>query len=286
MAKPAKAPSRADNPDRWMISYADLLTLTLAFFIVMYAQSTVNVAKLEQLASAIAIAFHGTPSVLTSKAHGASGILSHPRAAVKPPVPAAPPRSALNPELLRSLSARAGALRAAAAELERVLRPLLAVQKVRLEESALSLRISLNAQVLFRNGEATLQPSAQKLLIQIAGIIRGIPPNYPVVVQGYTNKIPIATTEFPSNWELSAARAISVVHLFMGEHIPGTQLSVQGFAQYHPLKSVTGAQAVRENRRVEILILAPSAQALGAAGTGAAAVDTPDGQRVEPPKGP
>lgn len=258
MSSKAKGPSRADNPDRWMISYADLLTLTLAFFIVMYAQSTVNVVKLERVATAIAVAFHGAPSVLVSKAHGANGILKQHRAVVHPPVPATPAAGA-SPGALRDLSERVASLRTAEARLESVLAPMIRAHEVKLENGPLSIRITLNSRILFQNGAAVLQPAARDLLTRVAGIIRGIPPNYPIVVQGYTNRIPIATAQYPSNWELSAARAISVVHLFMNQKVPGTQLSVQGFAQYHPLKGVTGNHALEENRRVEIVILAPSA---------------------------
>ncbi|HEX7324462.1 MAG TPA: flagellar motor protein MotB [Rhodanobacteraceae bacterium] len=259
MAK-AKAPSRADNPDRWMISYADLLTLTLAFFIVMYAQSTVNVAKLERVATAIAIAFHGTPSLITSKAHGAGGILPQHRAVIHPPVPATPAASAA-PGTLRTLAQRSAALEAAAADLRSVLAPMVRAHKVTLQNGPLSIRITLNSRVLFGNGAAVLQPAAQTLLARVAGVIRKLPPTYPVVVQGYTNDIPIDTAQFPSNWELSTARALSVVHLFVAHKVPGEQLSAQGFAQFHPLPGVTGAAAVSENRRVEIVILAPSVHA-------------------------
>lgn len=279
MSSKPKEPSRADNPDRWMISYADLLTLTLAFFIVMYAQSHTDVAKLQKVANAIAIAFHGNPSVLVSQAHGGSGVLDHQPSAVHPPVHVPP--ASMTPKLLRELAARAGALRMAEAKLALVLGPLIAAREVRLKSGPLSLRINLNSRILFENGDATLQPSAVTVLTKVADVIRQIPPNYPVVIQGYTNKIPIATAQFPSNWELSSARAISVLHLFRDEQIPGTQLSVQGFGQYHPLKSMTGAQAIEANRRVEIVILAPSAGGLGGPDIGAATSGVPAGESAD-----
>ncbi|HEX7325561.1 MAG TPA: flagellar motor protein MotB [Rhodanobacteraceae bacterium] len=275
MSTKVAAPSRAESPDRWMISYADLLTLTLAFFIVMYAQSTVNVGKLEHLANALVVAFHGTPTVLVTHAQGASGILQQHRAVVHPPVPATP-AAGMSPADLRRLSERAASLRTAAARLQSVLAPMIRAHKVKLQDGPLSIRITLNSRVLFKNGVALLQPAARDLLTRVAGVIKGVPTDYPVVVQGYTNRIPIATPQFASNWELSAARAISVVHLFMGQGIPGTQLSVQGFAQYHPLKGITGQRAIEENRRVEIVILAPSAQRVSGTGSQPATSSVPD----------
>ncbi|HEX7323916.1 MAG TPA: flagellar motor protein MotB [Rhodanobacteraceae bacterium] len=275
MSTKVAAPSRAESPDRWMISYADLLTLTLAFFIVMYAQSTVNVAKFERLAAALAVAFHGTPSLLTSQAHGAGGILKQHHAVVHPPVPATP-AAGMSSGTLRGVANRAAALRTAEARLQSFLAPMIRTREVRLQDGPLSIRITLNSRILFGNGVALLQPAARDLLTRVAGVIKGVPTDYPVVVQGYTNRIPIATAQFPSNWELSAARAISVVHLFMGQGIPGTQLSVQGFAQYHPLKGITGQRAIEENRRVEIVILAPSAQRVSGTGSQPATSSVPD----------
>lgn len=284
MSPKPKEPSRAESPDRWVISYADLLTLMLAFFVVLYAQSTVNEVKLKQVATAIVIAFHGNPSVLLSNQSGESGILKNFRSAVPMTRPA--PGAGITRSELQGLSARAGALRLAAGKLERLLMPLVKKGEVKLESGPLSLRISLNARILFKNGEATLQPDARTLMNNVAAVIRDVPENYPVVIQGYTNQIPISTAEFPSNWELSAARAISVVNLFMQQGVPGGQLSVQGFAQYHPLPGVSPTEGLRENRRVEIVVLAPTTLDLGGADTGASTRGVPSGLPVSSPASP
>lgn len=254
---------KKDDSERWMISYADLLTLLLAFFIVLYAQSHLNISKIKSVARGMIVAFHGNPAVLMTNAHGGSGILSHESAAVPIPRPSpAPVRPmTVTPEspLVKQLSVKAKELNKAEAALKKVLHPLLKTQQVTLSRQPLSLRIRLNAELLFPNAKARLTKPADHLLSRIAVVLRTIPTNYPIIVQGYTNSQPIHTAQFPSNWELSVARAVSVVHLFIKDKITGKQLSAQGFSHYHPLKSNQTAEGLTANRRVEIMIRSPMA---------------------------
>lgn len=249
-----------DDSERWMISYADLLTLMLAFFIVLYSQSMLNVSRLKQIAKGMIVAFHGNPAVLMHQGHGGSGILRHHSSPLPKPIPSNTPH--LGQNVAHQIDLRAGALQKAESELKKVLHPLMQTQQVKLSRHPLSLRIRLNAKILYPSGKAKLTPSAQSLLTKIAGVLAKIPHDYPIVIQGYTNSRPIQTTRFPSNWELSTARALSVVHLFLGNGFPGEQLSAQGFSKYHPLKSDNTPEGLRVNRRVEIVIKAPMAEHL------------------------
>ena len=246
-----------DDSERWMISYADLLTLMLAFFIVLYSQSHLNVSRLKEIARGMIVAFHGNPAVLMHQGHGGSGILKHRASPIPKPVPSNTPH--LGHNAAQDIEVRTKALEKAAAQLKKVLQPMLKSQKVKLQEKPLSLRIRLNSKILYQSGSSELESSAKKLLSKIAVVIRKIPNDYPVVIQGYTNKRPIHTRQFPSNWELSTARAVSVVHLFIHDHLPGSQLSAQGFSKYHPLVKTDSAKALKDNRRVEIVIRAPEA---------------------------
>ncbi|HYW76227.1 MAG TPA: OmpA family protein [Gammaproteobacteria bacterium] len=250
-----------DDSERWMISYADLLTLMLAFFIVLYSQSQLNVSRLKEIAKGMIIAFHGNPAVLMHNSHSGSGILKHHASPVPKPLPS-PMTPHMGHKAAHQIELRVGALQQAEAQLKKVLQPLLQSQQVELARHPLSLRIRLNAKILYPSGKAVLTPSAQTLLKKIAGVLNQIPHDYPIVIQGYTNSRPIHTSRFPSNWELSAARAVSVVHLFLANGFPGKQLSAQGFSKYHPLKSDDTRQGLRVNRRVEIVIKAPVAQLL------------------------
>lgn len=256
-----KRKSEKDDSERWMISYADLLTLMLAFFIVLYSQSQLNVSRLQAIAKGMIIAFHGNPAVLMHDSHSGSGILKHHASPVPEPMPN-PMTPRLGHKDAHQIELRVGALQKAEKQLKQVLQPLLRSQQVELARRPLSLRIRLNAKVLYPSGQAKLTPSARKLLKEIAGVLNRIPHDYPIVIQGYTNSRPIHTSRFPSNWELSTARAVSVVHLFLANGFPGEQLSAQGFSKYHPLKSDNTPQGLRVNRRVEIVIRAPVAQLL------------------------
>lgn len=254
---------KKDDSERWMISYADLLTLLLAFFIVLYSRTHLDVSRIKSIARGMIHAFHGNPAVLINKGHGGSGILSHESAAVPTPRPSPAPvhPMAQSPEsaVMKQLSVKAKELNKAEKALQKVLHPLIKSQQVTLSRQPLSLRIRLNAHLLFPNASATLTQPADHLLTQIATVIRTIPASYPVIVQGYTNDQPIHTARFPSNWELSVARAVSVVHLFIKDKVAGEQLSAQGFSHYHPLKSNRTAAGLTENRRVEIVIRSPMA---------------------------
>lgn len=198
-------------------------------------------------------AFHGNPNVIKNKSSGSSGILKHHRSPIPVPNPS-PPQSFL---LNRNIRQRIKELNKAEKSLRKVLAPLIANHKVNLSRQPLSLRIRLNAKILYPSGQAKLSPHANKLLITISGVLKKLPQNFPIVIQGYTNKKPIHTAQFPSNWKLSVMRAVSVVHLFQNNGIAGKQLSAQGFSKYHPVDKSNTAKALRVNRRVAILIHAP-----------------------------
>lgn len=257
---------KKDDSERWMISYADLLTLLLAFFIVLYSRTHLDVSRIKSIARGMIVAFHGNPAVLMNHGQGGTGILSHEAAAIPTPrpSPATIRPMAATPEspLMKQLSIKAKELNKAEKALKKVLHPLLKTQQVTLSRQPLSLRIRLNAELLFPNASATLTQPADRLLTKIATVIRSIPTNYPIIVQGYTNNQPIHTAQFPSNWELSVARAVSVVHLFIKDKVTGKQLSAQGFSHYHPLKSNRTAEGLTVNRRVEIVIRSPIAARL------------------------
>jgi chemotaxis protein MotB len=256
---PRRRKKHSEDGERWMISYADLLTLMLAFFIVLYSQSQLNVSRLKEIAKGMIVAFHGNPAVMMHQGNGGSGILKHHRSAVPKPAPTTPH---LDSRTAHRLDMQVHALRRAEKSLRMVLRPLLQTQQVTLSSHPMSLRIRLNAKILYPSGQAILTVPAKKVLKKIAGVIAEIPHNYPVVVQGYTDNQPIHTQQFPSNWWLSTARSVSVVNLFMHNGLPGEQLSAQGFSKYHPLKSNATETGRQVNRRVEIVIKSPVAHLL------------------------
>lgn len=251
MARRRKAKKQDD--ERWMVSYADLLTLMLAFFIVLYSESINDVSRLKEIEAGMISAFHATPQVIEQQKPGNSGILKHHRSPIPVPNPA-PPQSLLREQHIRI---RMKKISQAEKALRKVLAPMIANHEVNLSRQPLSLRIRLDAKILYPSGQAKLTSQAQNLLTKISGVLQNLPPDFPIVIQGYTNKKPIHTASFPSNWELSSMRAVSVVHLFRKNGMPGRQLSAQGFSKFHPVDTSDTPKALRVNRRVAILIQAP-----------------------------
>ncbi len=270
-----KQRNEKDDSERWMVSYADLLTLLLAFFIVMYAMSQRDVKRYKIAAESIMRAFHGTPpKVVSVSAPSGNGVLHHQPSPIPRPVEHPAMRTPrISHRRQQQITAQVLALQKAEKQLKSVLGPLVQKHEVKLLSEPMSLRIRLNAEILFPSGTATLSPAARKLMVRIARILARTPQTFDIVVQGFTNSRPIHTRRFRSNWELSADRAVNVVHLFRAQHIVGSRLAAEGFSRYHPVAPNDTPRGLRLNRRVEILIRArPTPGADQAAAAAAARV--------------
>jgi chemotaxis protein MotB len=264
-----KRERKKPNHERWVISYADLLTLLLAFFVVLYASSTHNKSKMDQEAQSLVQAFHGSPHVVIESPAAGRGIMPNntsPAPLPAPPVPAVPPSHAAPstphpPQLSRALAQRVAAevlaLQKVEQKLRYLLQPLTAKNEVTIKSEPLTLTIQLNASVLFPDGKAALTPPAVKLLAQVGTSLANLPAPFSIVVQGYTDDKPIATAQFPSNWSLSAARAVSVVQLLQSKGVSGGQLAGEGFGEFAPLDSNATEAGRAKNRRVILVIHAP-----------------------------
>jgi chemotaxis protein MotB len=261
------------NHEAWAIPYADLMTLLLAFFVVMYALSTLNEAKYRVMADAMSTAFGGTPRTVSPVQVGDH--LVRGQAGERPtPIKSSPPLSLPDPNRLGSASpmALAVALRnqdqlaraqrqmdAVARQLSRTLSPLIDRKLITVRRSELWIEVEINSDILFGTGSATLEQDARHTLDALAGVLREAPNG--VRVEGYTDDKPISTIQFPSNWELSAARAASVVHLFADQGLQPSRLSMIGYGQFRP-RADNGTEAGRNaNRRVVLVILADSGEA-------------------------
>jgi len=264
------------NHEAWAIPYADLMTLLLAFFVVMYAISTINVGKYKVMAEAMSAAFGGPPKSMkpvqvgTRQMTGSdfdrpTPIRMAPR--FGPAAPAAPDPIARLSSVASQIGMPSdpGRMRAAeaqleriAAELERTLAPLVDRKLVVVRRAGLWLEVQINSDILFTPGSATLDPQARQTLDKLADILGGVP--NPVRVEGYTDDRAINTFQFPSNWELSAARAASVVHLFSGSGMTPERLAMIGYGEFRPIADNATEQGRNSNRRVLLVILAADTQ--------------------------
>ncbi len=226
-----------DNHERWMISYSDFITLLFAFFVVMYATSSVNEGKYRTFGVSLSDAFLNKTSAPPPKS---SRLL--------------PPRPV--PDSGKSLLAeqRREKMQGIAQNILSVMSPLVNAGKVRVMQSNIGVTVEINASLLFKSGEADLEPKSVKALQAVAQVLKN--DNHDIKVMGYTDDTPISTPSFPSNWELSSARASSVVRLFATNGIDPARMVVEGYAENHPVDSNDTAAGRARNRRVTVMILA------------------------------
>lgn len=236
------APEEGENHDRWLVSYADFITLLFAFFVVMYAISSVNENKYRVLSESLGAAFGRTPPVTMSYRPADT--------VVQPELPPLPKK----PRLSEAMKQERQQMTAMAQNILRVLQPLVQEGKVRVTQQAQGITVEINASVLFAPGEARLADESSQALKAVAQVLKD--DHHAVQVEGHTDDTPINTIAFPSNWELSAVRASSVVRLFVQSGVQEQRLSAVGYGATRPVGDNSVSEGRLRNRRVQIMILA------------------------------
>lgn len=242
-----KSKEGAAGSERWLISYADFMTLLLAFFVVMYAISQINKFKLEGLEQSMTKAFGGQPPIEHIAPPKADEPFHH--------LPSPVPLTQVPPAMAEAIRRQTADMAKMESQLSKALRPLIKAHQVSIERSPTGDRIRISSQVLFANGSASLAPKALAIVDSIGNVLAPLP--YRIFVEGYTNKAPIHTVQFPSNWYLSAARSISVVNRFQKDGVNPNLLSAVGRGKYHPVvpySPQTMQKAMVANRRVTIVV--------------------------------
>lgn len=266
------------NHEAWAIPYGDLVTLLLAFFVVMYAMSSVNEGKYRILSDSLVAAFRGSPRTLQpiqvgEKQVGSGADIN--MTIVQQAMLEGQPREMLEPSPIKiSDVARRGSrqapdaayqaeaqqteqamveLEAVAEEVERAMSGLIDEQLIVVRRHGLWVEVEIRTDILFPSGVATLSNDAVNVLSQLAETLKPFP--NPIRVEGHTDNRPISTRAFPSNWELSSARAASVVHLFTNAGIAPARLAVIGLGEHRPSQSNDTAEGRNANRRVLLVIL-------------------------------
>jgi chemotaxis protein MotB len=271
-----------ENEERWLLTYADMLTLLFALFMVLFSISSVNISKYQVLQQSLKAAFSGSilPGGRAILSSGSESTSAHTPATAEVPsivplVPTPTSRSssstgsantaAAKPMTSAQLQAALNSMSASIAEQQNFaqLKAKLdayakahgfgnKVQTV-IERRGLVVRV-LTDNLLFVSGSATLQPGADQLLAEVAQLLN-LDPTHPITVEGHTDNQPIATAQFPSNWELSTARATNVVRFLIGRGVNRYRLGAVGYADLHPIASNATAAGRAQNRRVEIVLM-------------------------------
>jgi chemotaxis protein MotB len=234
-----------ENHERWLVSYADFITLLFAFFVVMYAISTLNEGKYRVLSDALLQAFRHD-RVVTPQTTGMAPI----NRTTATPMPQ-PLRTRVVDPLRREQERR---LLDLASKIKEALAPLVKTGQVRLTQLPKGIAVEINASVLFAPAQAALQPESIDALQAVAQVLTTT--TDPVQVEGHTDNIPIASAQFPSNWELASARASSVVRLFVASGVSPARLTATGYADNRPVESNETPEGRARNRRVTLLIIA------------------------------
>lgn len=230
---------------RWLLTYADLITLLMAFFVVMYAMSSVDKKKYEMISASLRQALH-------TEGAGSNLIADHVgQGQIDAPVPqdAQEIRKAENAEFQQIID-----------KVKNNSTPEEMGSVVFIVDER-GLVISFLDTLLFDLGQADLRSNALPVLDKVAAAVK--PSAQILRVEGHTDDLPIATVQYPSNWELSAARAISVTRYFIVKHgIDPRRLSATGYGEYRPLVANNSSEDNRKrNRRVDIVVLRAAVQA-------------------------
>ena len=228
MRRRRKKESCDENLDRWLLTYADLITLLLAFFIVMYSMSQLDAKKFGKMAEALNGILKGGDQIIDS--------------------------GELNEEISGHGLLKLGNLRMIQQKIEEKFSKLGREEELQTEITERGLVVHIMESALFREGSSTLENRAVEILDLVYARIKDLPNH--VRVEGHTDDRPIRTPQFPSNWELSAARATEVVRYFIDNHaMPPDKVSALGYGKYRPIRANNSIENRAKNRRVDIVVM-------------------------------
>ncbi|MBI3970341.1 MAG: OmpA family protein [Chloroflexi bacterium] len=223
-----------ENSERWLLTYADMITLLLALFVVLYASSTITADKFAEVADSLQRAFHG-PVNRSSEPRPALPIANRPNSFAG----------------LTSLGTTIGPELVAYAEQQEL------GDQVTVTATQDSVIISLAGSLIFGSGSAGLRPEGQQFLEVIATTLRDLPDHNPIRVEGHTDPTPTGSTRFPTNWDLSTARAAAAARALAEHGIAAERLIVAGYADTQPIADNTTPEGRTRNRRVDLRIMRP-----------------------------
>ncbi|HZX16583.1 MAG TPA: flagellar motor protein MotD [Pseudomonas sp.] len=227
-----------ENHERWLVSYADFITLLFAFFVVMYSISSINEGKYKILSDSL------------------TGVFNQPDRAIKPipvgeerPRTTEPDRSLVDEE---SAQSSADELQSIASSVREAFGDLIQSEQLKVSGNELWIEIELSSSLLFTSGDAIPNNAAFDIIEKIAKILA--PYENPIHVEGFTDNLPIQTAQFPTNWELSTARAASIVRMLTMDGVNPSRLAAVGYGEFQPVADNTTAEGRGRNRRVVLVI--------------------------------
>lgn len=244
MARRKKHEEEHESHERWLVSYSDFMTLLLAFFVVMYALSSINEGKYRIMSSSIMNAFRNGSTIVTTKDPNGSANTMIEIPQTKPIAKAIKGESKVEEQ--QKLSTLAG-------DLIKAMDPLLKNGQVKITQSPKGIMIEIRDSALFPVGQAQPGDQSRELMAGVAKLLKNV--DNPIRVEGFTDNVPIKNPTYPSNWELSAARAGSVVRIFQENGINPDRMVAVGHGENLPIADNTSNDGRATNRRVSISVL-------------------------------
>lgn len=224
-----------ENHERWLVSYADFITLLFAFFVVMYSVSSINEGKYRVLSETMVSAF------TNHKPMGKMSVVELPLEQSRPVMEKEIQQKPNDFQVYMKVANALGALDNSNAD-------------VSVQNSARGISIKIKDEVAFDSGSVVMKPEILEVLDLIAALVKDLP-NL-ISVEGHTDTIPIRSAQFPSNWELSASRSAALVRFFVNRHhLSSERFSATGYGGERPLESNATPEGRSANRRVDIVIL-------------------------------
>ncbi|WP_297835491.1 flagellar motor protein MotD [Pseudomonas sp.] len=233
-----------ENHERWLVSYADFITLLFAFFVVMYSISSLNEGKYKVLSQALIGAFNEPDRSLKPIPIGDEKPLT-----IMPSEPLIKDSEEVDAGLAQSSITP---LQAIADQVSEAFGDLIKSNQMTIRGNELWIEIELNSSLLFGSGDAMPSDMAFNLIEKVAKILS--PFDNPVHVEGFTDDQPIRTAQYPTNWELSSARAASIVRMLAIDGINPARMASVGYGEFQPVASNTTAEGRAHNRRVVLVI--------------------------------
>ena len=236
--------------ESWLIPYSDILTLLLALFIVMFAMSQIDQFKLQQMKRVLEAVFGGGTSVLV----GDSSVSANELQIIEEPQPEQQDQSIPLPEMNTAELVEDRKLHAYKEKLEQYCEKAGMANRVTCRVEEIGLRVSIQDIALFDSSKADLRPDVLPVIENLALILEGL--ENKIQITGHTDNRPINTREFPSNWELSVARALNVMKALLNNpNLAPEKFSVVGYGEYQPIAPNTSTEGMAKNRRVELIIV-------------------------------
>ena len=258
MARRRRNPEEHENLERWLVSYADFITLLFAFFVVMYAISSVNEGKYRVLSETLNTVFKVAPSSdapiqVGEPVRDVVALPDGPLASQQSDRPGAGDATAAPVPVAGEEALQDGTIPRVADELAISLQDYVEGGLVRINQVGGRVEIEMKERMLFGSGEARLSRDALRALRDLARTLARIPSH--LQVEGHTDNVPISSAAYPSNWELSAARAASVVHYLARAGVEPWRMAAVGLGEHRPIAENADAQGRAANRRVTIVVL-------------------------------